>query len=171
VPLLIFPKAHNLFHGTSGAKSGDFPCSCAFLLNCWFIFAGMCMFVFIYATANSWDGLGKRFNIYFFNVAVQYWKRSGNIAATLYVRYKRCWGFALFWGDGSGCTLQWKTESGSAINSTFNRLKMEPWRAVNAHSGVVEGLCVSGRRFACLWWVTGSGSKLKWKQKSIQIHI
>jgi hypothetical protein len=43
-----------------------------------------------------------------------------------------------------------KTESGSAINSTFNRLKMEPWRAVNAHSGVVEGLCVSGRRFACL---------------------
>ncbi len=37
VLLMVFPKDFNLHHGTSGAKSGDCPCSCAFLLIhlCW----------------------------------------------------------------------------------------------------------------------------------------
>jgi hypothetical protein len=32
VLLSVFPKALILYHGTSGAKPGDCPCSCAFLL-------------------------------------------------------------------------------------------------------------------------------------------
>jgi hypothetical protein len=28
--------------------------------SCRFIFAGMCLFVFIYALAHSWDGLGQK---------------------------------------------------------------------------------------------------------------
>jgi hypothetical protein len=37
VLLMVFPKDFNLHHGTSGAKSEDCPCSCAFLLIhlCW----------------------------------------------------------------------------------------------------------------------------------------
>ncbi len=37
VLLMVFAKDFNLYHGTSGTKSGDCPCSCAYLLIhlCW----------------------------------------------------------------------------------------------------------------------------------------
>ncbi len=57
----------------------------ALVASWWIIFAGMCLFVFIYASADSWDGWGKRSleKKLFFNVTVKLWKFSGNIAATL----------------------------------------------------------------------------------------
>jgi hypothetical protein len=47
--VLLEPDMH-LFYGMSGAKSADYHGSCSFLL---FIFNGMCLFVFIYASAHS----------------------------------------------------------------------------------------------------------------------
>ncbi len=54
---LLEPVLH-LFHVMSGAKSADYHGSCSFLsiYLCW----NVCLFVFIYALAHSWDGLGKK---------------------------------------------------------------------------------------------------------------
>ncbi len=53
----MFPKAFNLYHGISGAKSEDSPCSYAFLL---IIFTRMWLFDYNYVSADIWDGFVEK---------------------------------------------------------------------------------------------------------------
>ncbi len=54
--------------------------------SCWFILAGMGLFVFISVSVDSWDGFSEKKckKRLFCNATVKHWTRSGNIAATLY---------------------------------------------------------------------------------------
>ncbi len=75
--------AHNLFHGTSGAKSTDYHGSCSFLLIhlCWNV--SFCSYL-CFSRQLRWFGAKELIKKYFFNATVKPWKCSGNIAATLY---------------------------------------------------------------------------------------
>jgi hypothetical protein len=80
----VLPKALNLFHGTSGARSEDCPCSCAFLLIHLRPNATVC-FYFCFGRKLRWFCVKKTIKkILFFNRTVKLRKCSGNIAATLY---------------------------------------------------------------------------------------
>jgi hypothetical protein len=54
----MFPKALNLYHGVSGAKSGDSSCFYAFLL----IHLCQNVTVYNYVSADSSDGFAEKIN-------------------------------------------------------------------------------------------------------------
>ncbi len=81
------PKALNLYHGTSGARSEDCPCSCAFLLIHLRPNATVC-FIFLFWQKAEMVLRKKTIKILFFKRTVKLWKCSGKIAATLYINIK-----------------------------------------------------------------------------------
>ncbi len=76
--------AHNLFHSTSGAKYGEWPCFCGFLLVHLCQNASVSFYLW-FSKQPRWFGAKESVKNVIFNAIAKLWKCSGNMAATLYI--------------------------------------------------------------------------------------